>query len=75
MPGVAIAVAVGVIIVLAVLAGWSLAVLREYERGVVFRMGHVRPLYRPGLRLLIPLVDKMIRVDQRLVTLTIPPVR
>lgn len=61
------------VVALAALAVISLAVLREYERGVVFRMGHVRPLYQPGLRLLIPLVDKMVRVDQRLVTLTIPP--
>lgn len=68
-----IAIVVATLTVLAVLAYFSLAVLREYERGVVFRMGHVRPLYRPGLRLLIPLVDKMIRVDQRVVTLTIPP--
>jgi len=70
---VVIAVLAAAIVVLAVLALVSLAVLREYERGVVFRMGHVRPLYRPGLRFLIPLVDKMIRVDQRVVTLTIPP--
>jgi regulator of protease activity HflC (stomatin/prohibitin superfamily) len=63
-------VAVGVIVGLAFV---SLAVLREYQRGVVFRLGHVRPLYQPGLVLLIPLVDKMIRVDQRVVTLTIPP--
>ncbi len=73
MAGVAIAATAALIVVLIVLAWWSLAVLREYERGVVFRMGHVRPLYQPGLQLLIPLVDKMIRVDQRLVTLTIPP--
>jgi regulator of protease activity HflC (stomatin/prohibitin superfamily) len=66
------AVAVGVV-VLVILAIVSLAVLREYERGVVFRMGHARPLYQPGLVLLIPWVDKLIRVDQRLVTLTIPP--
>jgi regulator of protease activity HflC (stomatin/prohibitin superfamily) len=65
-------VVVAVVVVVA-LAFVSLAVLREYERGVVFRMGHVRPLYRPGLRFLIPLVDRMIRVDQRVVTLTIPP--
>ncbi|HEX7321486.1 MAG TPA: slipin family protein [Mycobacterium sp.] len=58
---------------LVVLAFFSLAVLREYERGVVFRMGHARPLYQPGLRFLLPLVDRMIRVDQRVVTLTIPP--
>src|SRR5690349_25153128 len=61
------------IAVLVVLAFFSLTVLREYERGVVFRIGHVRPSYLPGLRFLIPLVDRMIRVDQRLVTLTIPP--
>lgn len=58
---------------LIVLTFLCLAVVREYERGVVFRMGHARPLYGPGLRCLIPLVDKMIRVDQRVVTLTIPP--
>lgn len=58
---------------LTVVALFSVTVLREYERGVVFRMGHVRHLYQPGLRFLIPLVDKLIRVDQRLVTLTIPP--
>jgi regulator of protease activity HflC (stomatin/prohibitin superfamily) len=69
---VVIGVVIGIVI-LAALALASLTVLREYERGVVFRMGHVRPLYRPGLRFLIPLVDRMIQVDQRLVTLTIPP--
>jgi len=68
-----IALVVVVVVILIVLPFVSLAVLREYERGVVFRMGHIRPLYRPGLRFLIPLADKMIRVDQRLVTLTIPP--
>src|SRR5689334_24831036 len=47
--------------------------LREYERGVVFRMGRARPLYGPGLVFLVPLVDRMIRVDLRVVTLTIPP--
>ncbi|MDI3315200.1 MAG: slipin family protein [Mycobacterium sp.] len=73
MSAVVIGVAAVVVAVVAALSFVSLVVLREYERGVVFRMGHIRPLYRPGLRFLIPLVDKMIRVDQRLVTLTIPP--
>jgi regulator of protease activity HflC (stomatin/prohibitin superfamily) len=66
-------IAFATLAVFVVLAFASLAVLREYERGVVFRMGHARPLYQPGLVLLIPLVDKMVRVDQRVVTLTIPP--
>ncbi|WP_375481489.1 slipin family protein [uncultured Mycobacterium sp.] len=73
MSAVVIGIVVVAVVVLLALAFVSLAVLREYERGVVFRMGHVRPLYRPGLRFLIPLMDKMIRVDQRVVTLTIPP--
>ncbi|RIR97000.1 protease [Mycobacteroides abscessus subsp. abscessus] len=67
---IAIAATLTALVALALI---SLSVVREYERGVVFRMGHARPLYQPGLRFLIPLVDKMIRVDQRLVTLTIPP--
>ncbi|MDP7703391.1 MULTISPECIES: slipin family protein [unclassified Mycobacterium] len=73
MTGLAVGLTALVIVILVVAAAASLAVLREYERGVVFRMGHVRHLYQPGLRFLIPLVDKMVRVDQRLVTLTIPP--
>ena len=70
---IAVLVALAVVVVVAVLAYATLTVLREYERGVVFRMGHARPLYQPGLVFLIPLVDKLIKVDQRLVTLTIPP--
>lgn len=66
-------VAATIAVPLMVIALASLAVVREYERGVVFRVGHARPLYQPGLWFLIPLVDKMIRVDQRVVTLTIPP--
>jgi regulator of protease activity HflC (stomatin/prohibitin superfamily) len=63
------AVAVAVVVALT----FSVTVLREYERGVVFRAGLVRPLYGPGVRLLIPFVDRLVRVDQRVVTLTIPP--
>ena len=51
----------------------STRVLREYERGVVFRLGRLRPLYEPGPRLLLPVADRLIRVDLRVVTLTIPP--
>ena len=51
----------------------SIRVLREYERGVAFRLGRLRPLLIPGVRLLLVGFDKMIRVDLRLITLTIPP--
>jgi len=54
-------------------AVWSVKVLREYERGVVFRLGHLRPLLGPGPHLLLPFVNHLVRVDLRVVTLTIPP--
>ena len=55
------------------LAGASVRVLREYERGVVFRLGRVIELKGPGVALLIPGVDRMVRVSLRTVTLRIPP--
>ena len=73
MTGLWIFLAATGVVALIALSVMSLVVLREYERGVVFRMGHVRPLYGPGLVFLIPLADRLIRVDQRVVTLTIPP--
>jgi regulator of protease activity HflC (stomatin/prohibitin superfamily) len=54
------------------LAGASIRVLREYERGVVFRLGRVIDQKGPGLVLLIPVVDRMVRVSLRTVTLRIP---
>jgi regulator of protease activity HflC (stomatin/prohibitin superfamily) len=70
---------IGVVIVLAVvaltviaLAGASVRVLREYERGVVFRLGRVIQQKGPGLTLLIPAIDRMVRVSLRTVTLRIP---
>ncbi|MGI8597121.1 MAG: slipin family protein [Thermoleophilaceae bacterium] len=51
----------------------SVRVLREYERGVVFRLGRLIGEKGPGLILLIPFVDQMVRVSLRTVTLTIPP--
>jgi len=66
-----IAVAV-VIAAIAVLLGASVRVLREYERGVVFRLGRVMKQRGPGLILLVPGVDRMVRVSLRTVTLKIP---
>jgi regulator of protease activity HflC (stomatin/prohibitin superfamily) len=57
----------------AALAAASVRVLREYERGVVFRLGRVIDQKGPGLFLLIPAVDRMVRVSLRTVTLRIPP--
>jgi regulator of protease activity HflC (stomatin/prohibitin superfamily) len=56
-----------------VLASASVRVLREYERAVVFRLGRVVDEKGPGLVLLVPAVDRMVRVSLRTVTLKIPP--
>ena len=72
MTGVLVVLAV-VIAVLGVLAASSVRVLREYERGVVFRLGRLIGQKGPGLILLIPVVDRMERVDLRTVVLDIPP--
>jgi regulator of protease activity HflC (stomatin/prohibitin superfamily) len=65
---------VAAILLLAVLLSTiSLRVVREYERAVVFRLGRLLPAKGPGVVLLWPGVDRMVRVDLRTVTLTIPP--
>jgi regulator of protease activity HflC (stomatin/prohibitin superfamily) len=51
----------------------SIKVLREYERGVVFRFGRLSATRGLGIFLIIPFVDKMIKVDLRTVTLDVPP--
>jgi regulator of protease activity HflC (stomatin/prohibitin superfamily) len=68
---VAIAAAVTVLVLLMAAA---VRVAREYERGVIFRLGRLRsPPKGPGLFLLIPVIDRMVRTDLRTVTLNVPP--
>jgi len=70
-------VALGILVIVAffvaIALGASIRVLREYERGVIFRLGRLIATKGPGLILLIPLIDRMVRVDLRTVTLNIPP--
>jgi regulator of protease activity HflC (stomatin/prohibitin superfamily) len=68
-------VAAGVVLFLLVLFLISaIKVAREYERGIVFRLGRLLPQPKgPGLFVLIPIVDRMVRVDLRTITLNIPP--
>jgi regulator of protease activity HflC (stomatin/prohibitin superfamily) len=61
-----------IILVIAFLA-MSLRVLNEYERGVVFRLGRVIGAKGPGLIVLIPVIDKMERIDLRTITMDVPP--
>ncbi|MFO8088832.1 MAG: SPFH domain-containing protein [Desulfatiglandaceae bacterium] len=50
----------------------ALRILREYERGVIFRLGRVIKTKGPGLIILIPVIDKMVKVSLRLVTMDVP---
>lgn len=59
-------------VIVVALLGSSVRILREYERGVVFRLGRLINMKEPGLALLIPVVDRMERVDLRIVTLNVP---
>ena len=72
MTAVLVALAIVLAVVLAV-AGASIRVLREYERAVVFRLGRLIGGKGPGIVLLIPFVDRMVRVDLRTITFDIPP--
>ena len=71
--GAAIAVAVILIVLLVLVIASGVRILREYERGVIFRLGRLIAQKGPGLIYLIPIVDRMVRVDLRTVTLTVPP--
>src|ERR1051326_7020537 len=51
----------------------SVKVLNEYERGVVFRLGRIIGAKGPGLIILIPVLDRLVRIDMRTVTMDVPP--
>jgi len=62
-----------VVIVAAIFIISGLKVLREYERAVVFRLGRLTPYRGPGVVFIVPLLERAVRVDLRIVTLEIPP--
>ena len=69
----AIAVAVVVIFIVSVLLS-AIKIVREYERGVIFRIGRVQGGPKgPGLFILLPIVDRMVKIDLRTVTMEVPP--
>ncbi|WP_232547276.1 SPFH domain-containing protein [Propioniciclava soli] len=67
-----ILILVAVLLVLTLVVA-SVRVIREYERAVTFRLGRLRGPLGPGPILVLPFLDKLVRVDLRVVTLTIPP--
>lgn len=61
------------VIALIVILANSIKILNEYERAIVFRLGRVVGAKGPGLIILFPIIDKMVKVDLRTVTLDVPP--
>jgi len=65
------ALLVPIVIVALIILPQAVRILREYERGVIFRLGKLLPPKGPGLILLFPIVDKMVRMDLRVVTIDV----
>src|SRR5687768_10476345 len=63
----------GILLLLIILVAASLRILREYERGVIFMLGRFWRVKGPGLIVLIPFVQQMVKVDLRTVVLDVPP--
>jgi len=63
----------GAVILGGILIAWSLRILREYERGVVFQLGRFWMVKGPGLIVIWPVIQQMVRVDLRIVVLDVPP--
>ncbi|MBN1613716.1 MAG: slipin family protein [Deltaproteobacteria bacterium] len=62
-----------VIVLVVMFLASAIRVLNEYERGVIFRLGRIIDTKGPGLIILIPVVDKMVKVDMRTITMDVPP--
>ena len=70
---VALAVIAVVAVFILIILASAIRILREYERGVIFRLGRLIAQKGPGLILLIPFIDQMVRIDLRTITLNVPP--
>src|SRR6201994_3823358 len=63
---------VPIVLLVVVILPQMVRILREYERGVIFRLGKLLGIKGPGLIFLIPIVDRMVRMDLRVVTIDVP---
>ncbi|HEY7001609.1 MAG TPA: slipin family protein [Candidatus Udaeobacter sp.] len=63
---------VPIVILIIIILPQAVRILREYERGVIFRLGKLLGAKGPGLIFLIPIVDRMVRMDLRVVTIDVP---
>ena len=62
-----------VIVLVVIFLASAIRVLNEYERAVVFRLGRIRDVKGPGLIIIIPGIDKVVKVDMRTITMDVPP--
>jgi regulator of protease activity HflC (stomatin/prohibitin superfamily) len=62
----------GFIVIVVIILASAIRILREYERAVIFRLGRFQGVKGPGLILLIPLIDKMVRVSLRVIAMDVP---
>ncbi len=72
MDGIIVGVGMALVVLLA-LAAAGIRIVNEYERGVIFRLGRVMGAKGPGLFFIIPVIDKMVKVNLQTVTMDIPP--
>lgn len=62
-----------IVVVILIIFPLAIKIVTEYERGVIFRLGRLVGAKGPGLFLIIPFVDRMVKVDLRVITLDVPP--
>jgi len=72
MQFISLTLVIGILFAIIILSN-AVRILREYERGVIFRLGRLINVKGPGLILLIPIVDRMVKVSLRTVVLDVPP--
>jgi regulator of protease activity HflC (stomatin/prohibitin superfamily) len=74
MPNIYPVIPITVVVVLVVMfLSSAIRILNEYQRAVIFRLGRIIATKGPGIIILIPVVDKMVRIDMRTITMDVPP--
>src|SRR5450756_807082 len=63
---------IALIVIAVIVLPQAIRILREYERGLIFRLGKLQGAKGPGLIFLIPMIDKMVKMDLRVVTIDVP---
>jgi regulator of protease activity HflC (stomatin/prohibitin superfamily) len=71
--GGTIIIIVVIVFFLLIVFGSAIKIVQEYERGVIFRLGRLTGAKGPGIFVIIPFIDRMVKVDLRVVTLDVPP--